>query len=195
MSRTSTINRITLETQIQLTMNLDGSGSSNIATNIGFFDHMLDHTARHGLIDLEVSAVGDLHVDYHHTVEDVGLCFGDALKQAVGDRTGIRRYGFFALPMDEALAQTALDLSGRPLFVYSNPLSNRSAGNFSLDLIQVFFQAVVQRGGLNLHISVSAEDPHHAAEAVFKSFGRALREAVEFDPRVKGVPSTKGVLE
>jgi imidazoleglycerol-phosphate dehydratase len=134
-------------------------------------------------------------VDFHHTVEDVGLCFGDALRSALGDKKGIRRYGSFMLPMDEALASVALDLSGRPLLVYSNPLSERSAGTFALDLVQVFFQAVAQRAGMTLHISVSAVDPHHAAEAMFKGFGRSLRPAVEPDPRAKGVPSTKGILE
>ncbi|MDQ7784123.1 MAG: imidazoleglycerol-phosphate dehydratase HisB [Desulfomonilaceae bacterium] len=194
--RIGRIDRKTSETDVRVTLNLDGSGKASITTDIGFFDHMLDHVARHGLLDLEVSVKGDLHVDYHHTIEDVGLCIGDALRAAVGEKTGIRRYGSAVVPMDEALASVTLDLSGRPLLVYSNPLSNRSAGTFALDLVQVFLQALADRARVTLHASVhSAENPHHAAEALFKALGRALREAVEEDPRVKGFPSTKGILE
>jgi imidazoleglycerol-phosphate dehydratase len=193
--RTAEISRKTSETDIQVRLSIDGTGKSDINTGIGFFDHMLDHVARHGLFDLEVSASGDLHVDHHHTVEDVGICIGEALRGAVGAKEGIRRYGFATVPMDEALASVALDLSGRPLMVFSNPLSNRRAGEFLLDLIAVFLQALADRAGLTLHASVQAGDnPHHAAEAVFKALGRALREAVELDPRVQGIPSTKGVL-
>lgn len=193
--RTSSVNRQTSETNISMNLNLDGSGAASISTGIGFFDHMLHHVAKHGVLDLDIKAVGDLHVDYHHTVEDVGLCFGDALRLALSEKKGIYRYGFFLLPMDEALASVSLDLSGRPLLVYSNPLAQRSAGNFALDLVQVFFQAVAHRAGITLHVTVNANDPHHAAEAIFKAFGRALRQAVELDPRVQGIPSTKGVLE
>ncbi len=195
MMRTSSVNRQTSETNISMNLNLDGSGAASISTGIGFFDHMLHHVAKHGVLDLDIKAVGDLHVDYHHTVEDVGLCFGDALRLALSEKKGIYRYGFFLLPMDEALASVSLDLSGRPLLVYSNPLAQRSAGNFALDLVQVFFQAVAHRAGITLHVTVNANDPHHAAEAIFKAFGRALRQAVELDPRVQGIPSTKGVLE
>jgi len=193
--RTAEISRKTSETDIQVRLSIDGTGKSAINTGIGFFDHMLDHVARHGLFDLEVSASGDLHVDHHHTVEDVGICIGEALRNAVGAKEGIRRYGFATVPMDEALASVALDLSGRPLMVFSNPLSDRRAGEFLLDLIAVFLQALADRASLTLHASVRAGDnPHHAAEAVFKALGRALREAVELDPRVQGIPSTKGVL-
>lgn len=193
--RTSTISRKTAETDINLTLNLDGTGQSSISTGIGFLDHMLTHVSRHGLLDLEVTAQGDLHVDYHHTVEDVGLCAGDALRAALAGKEGIRRYGFAVVPMDEALASVTLDLSGRPFLAYANPLADRSAGDFALDLVQVFFQALADRGGITLHASVHAgENPHHAAEALFKALGRALRDAVELDPRVTGVPSTKGIL-
>lgn len=194
--RTSQISRKTSETDVQVKISVDGSGNAAISTGIGFFDHMLNHVATHGIMDLDVAASGDLHVDFHHTVEDVGLCVGDAFKEAMGDKTGIRRYGFAAVPMDEALASVCLDLSGRPLLVFSNPLSGRSAGEFALDLVPVFLQAFADRAGITLHATIHcAENPHHAAEAVFKALGRALRQATEFDPRVKGIPSTKGILE
>lgn len=196
MNRTGSVSRKTSETDVQITMNLDGQGISSISTGIGFFDHMLTHVSKHGLIDLEIRAQGDLHVDFHHTVEDVGLALGEALRTALGNKSGIRRYGFASVPMDEALASVALDLSGRPYLVYANPLADRSAGAFALDLVTVFLQAVADRGGITLHTTVhTAENPHHAAEAVFKALGRALREAVELDPRATGIPSTKGVLE
>ena len=194
--RNAEISRKTSETDVLVKLNLDGTGAAEIATGVGFFDHMLDHVARHGLINLTLKASGDLHVDCHHTVEDVGLSLGEALRTALGDKAGIRRYGFAAVPMDEALAHVALDLSGRPLLVFSNPLADRSAGDFALDLIPVFLQALADRAGITLHAAVKvAENPHHAAEAIFKALGRALREAVEMDPRVRGVPSTKGILE
>jgi imidazoleglycerol-phosphate dehydratase len=196
VTRAAEIARKTAETDVHVKLALDGTGRGRIATGIGFLDHMLDHVARHCLLDLEISAKGDLHVDQHHTVEDVGLCFGETLKQALGNKHGIRRYGFAAVPMDEALASVALDLSGRPLLVFSNPLGDRSAGEFSLDLVPVFLQALADRGATTLHATVHAgENPHHAAEAIFKALGRALREAVEMDPRVTGAPSTKGILE
>jgi imidazoleglycerol-phosphate dehydratase len=195
MKRTAEVHRKTFETDIRIALNIDGSGKSLIDTGIGFFDHMLTHIARHGLMDIELSAMGDLEVDFHHTVEDVGLCFGEALRKTVGDKQGIRRYGFFLLPMDEALAQVAVDLSGRPLLVYSNPLASRAAGAFTLDLVRVFLQALADRAALTLHVSVNAENPHHAAEAIFKGIGKALAMAVEKDPRVVGAPSTKGALD
>lgn len=194
--RAAEISRKTSETEIGLKLALDGKGTSRVETGIGFFDHMLDQLARHGLFDLEISAGGDLHVDHHHTVEDVGICLGDAFRKALGDKAGICRYGFAAVPMDEALASVSLDISGRPLLVYANPLAQRRAGDFLLDLVPVFLQALADRAGITLHASVqSGENPHHAAESVFKALGRALRVAVELDPRVEGVPSTKGVLE
>ncbi|MFH0823024.1 MAG: imidazoleglycerol-phosphate dehydratase HisB [Pseudomonadota bacterium] len=194
--RQGNIKRTTSETEVQVTVDLDGTGRRSISTGIGFFDHMLDHIARHGLLDLEVNAKGDLEVDHHHTVEDVGLSMGEAIRKALGDKRGIRRYGFAAVPMDEALAQVAIDLSGRPLLIFSNPLSDRRAGDFLLDLVPVFLQALADRAGITMHASVSgAVNPHHASEAVFKALGRALREAVEPDPRSGDVPSTKGVLD
>lgn len=193
--RTAEIARKTSETSISVRIDLDGTGERTISTGIGFFDHMLDHVGRHGLFDLEVQAQGDLHVDHHHTVEDVGICLGDALAKALDAKVGIRRYGTAYVPMDEALASVALDLSGRAFLVYSNPLDDRRAGEFLLDLIPVFLQALADRAGITLHVTVhTAENPHHAAEAVFKALGMALRQAVELDPRVQGVPSTKGVL-
>jgi len=194
--RAAEISRKTSETDIGLKLAVDGKGTSRVETGIGFFDHMLDQLARHGLFDLEISARGDLHVDHHHTVEDVGICLGDAFRKALGDKAGIRRYGFAAVPLDEALASVSLDISGRPLLVYANPLAQRRAGDFLMDLVPVFLQALADRAGITLHASVqSGENPHHAAESVFKALGRALRVAVELDPRVEGVPSTKGVLE
>jgi imidazoleglycerol-phosphate dehydratase len=194
--RTAEITRKTSETSVKVRLTLEGTGKRSISTGIGFFDHMLDHVSRHGLFDLSISAKGDLHVDQHHTVEDVGLCLGEALRKALADKEGIRRYGAATVPMDEALASVALDLSGRALLVYSNPLAERSAGEFALDLVPVFLQALADRAGITMHVSVrTAENPHHAAEAVFKALGRALREAVEIDPRVKDIPSTKGILE
>jgi imidazoleglycerol-phosphate dehydratase len=194
--RTASVARKTVETDIKVKLGLDGTGTGSISTGIGFFDHMLNHVSRHGLFDMDISAGGDLHVDYHHTVEDVGLCLGEAFRKALADKKGIRRYGFAMTPMDEALASVALDLSGRSYLVYSNPLGSRNAGEFSLDLVPVFLQALADRAGITLHASVhAAENPHHAAEALFKALGKALREAVELDPRIKEIPSTKGVLE
>lgn len=193
--RTGTVSRDTSETSIGIRLLLDGSGNGEIATGIGFFDHMLNLFVRHGLFDMEITATGDLHVDHHHTVEDVGICVGEAFRQAVGDKKGLRRYGFASVPMDEALASVTLDFSGRPFLVYANPLDDRSAGSFALDLVPVFLQALADKAGMNLHVTVHCgRNPHHASEAVFKALGRALRQAVELDPRVVGVPSTKGVL-
>ncbi len=194
--RRAEIERKTKETDIRLELNLDGRGECSIETGIGFFDHMLHHTARHGLLDLAVRADGDLHVDHHHTVEDVGICLGEAFREALGDKAGVRRYGSAITPMDEAVATAAVDLSGRPFLVLNNPLDDRRAGDFLLDLIPVFLHAFTDRAGVTLHVSVeNAKNPHHAAEAIFKSLGRALREALEPDPRSEGVPSTKGSLD
>jgi imidazoleglycerol-phosphate dehydratase len=194
--RTAEITRKTSETSVKVNLTLEGTGKRSISTGIGFFDHMLDHVARHGLFDLEISATGDLHVDRHHTVEDVGLCLGEALRKALVDKEGIRRYGAATVPMDEALASVTLDLSGRAFLTCANPLAERSAGEFTLDLIPVFLQALADRAGITMHVTIhAAENPHHAAEAVFKALGRALREAVEIDPKVTGIPSTKGILE
>ncbi len=188
--------RHTSETEVRVKLDVDGTGKRSIRTGIGFFDHMLDHVAKHSLMDMEITARGDLEVDHHHTVEDVGLTLGHVLREALGQKVGIRRYGFAALPMDEALAKVALDLSGRPFLVYRNPLDHRQAGEFLLDLIPVFLQALTDRGGITMHVTVEeAINPHHAAEAVFKALGRALREAVESDPRLNEVPSTKGLLD
>jgi imidazoleglycerol-phosphate dehydratase len=194
--RIAEIARKTSETDISVNLCLDGTGQSTISTGIGFFDHMLHHVTKHGLFDMEISAKGDLHVDFHHTVEDIGICMGEAFRKALGERVGIRRYGYAIVPMDEALASVALDISGRPYLAYHNHLDDRFAGEFALDLVPVFIQAFVDRAGITLHVTVHAADnPHHAAEAIFKALGRALRDAVETDPRVSGVPSTKGVLD
>ncbi|MEJ2715754.1 MAG: imidazoleglycerol-phosphate dehydratase HisB [Deltaproteobacteria bacterium] len=194
--RRAEISRKTSETDVHVKIVLEGTGKRAINTGIGFFDHMLDHVARHGLLDLDIRASGDLHVDHHHTVEDVGICLGDALQEALGEKVGIRRYGSASVPMDEALASVTIDLSGRSLVVYSNPMADRRAGEFLLDLIPVFLRALADHAGITLHANItSAENPHHAAEALFKALGKALREAVELDPRVTDVPSTKGVLE
>lgn len=193
--RTAHISRYTSETSIRIRLLLEGTGKGEIATGIGFFDHMLDHFIRHGLFNMEVTASGDLHVDHHHTVEDVGICVGEAFRDALADKKGIRRYGSASVPMDEVLASVTLDLSGRPFLVYANPLDDRLAGTFALDLVPVFLQALADKAGMNLHVTVHCgQNPHHAAEAIFKALGRAMRQAVELDPRVEGVPSTKGVL-
>ncbi len=194
--RISEISRKTSETDIRLKLNIDGQGIGSIETGIGFFNHMLNLFTRHSAFDLELNAVGDLHVDFHHTVEDVGLCLGTAFRQAVGDKRGIRRYGFSSLPMDETLVNVSIDVSGRPHLNLINPMENRTVGDFPLDLLKVFFQAFSDRGGITAHtILMTGSNPHHAAEAMFKGFARALREAVEKDSRVQGVPSTKGSLD
>ncbi len=194
--RRAKIVRNTSETQVNVNICLDGAGKADINTGIGFFDHMLDLFTRHGLFDLEITAQGDLEVDFHHTVEDVGICIGDAIRKALGDKHGVRRYGFASIPMDELTATVTLDLSGRSFMGLSNPLEDRSAGNFSLDLVRVFFQALADRAAMTLHAKVEyAQNPHHVAEGLFKALARALRQAVELDPRVLGAPSTKGVLE
>jgi len=196
LSRSALIKRATRETEVAIRLLLDGTGASNIKTGIGFFDHMLSLFARHGLFDLDVEARGDLEVDGHHTVEDVALCLGQAIKDSLGDRTAIRRYGHAIIPMDEALVLVAVDLSGRSYLAWpaeAFPLSQ--VGSFATELVEEFMRAVVNQGGFNLHIRIlSGRNTHHIVEAVFKALGRALREAAELDPRELGVPSTKGVL-
>jgi imidazoleglycerol-phosphate dehydratase len=195
MPRAATIRRATNETTIELTLDLDGSGRADVATGVGFFDHMLTHVARHGLFDLAVKADGDLHVDAHHTVEDVGICLGQALKEALGKKAGIRRYGDCTLPMDEALVTAAVDLSGRPYLAWRVDVPNELLGTFSSQLGEEFWRAVVNAGGFNLHVvGLAGRNTHHILEAVFKATARALRQATEPDPRSPGVPSTKGVL-
>jgi imidazoleglycerol-phosphate dehydratase len=195
MPRTATIRRDTAETKIELTLDLDGSGRATVATGVGFFDHMLTHVARHGLFDLTVKADGDLHIDAHHTVEDVGICLGQALKEALGTKAGIRRYGDCTLPMDEALITAAVDLSGRAYLGWRVDVPNELLGSFSSQLGEEFWRAVANAGAFNLHVVGHAgRNTHHILEAVFKATARALREAIQLDPRSPGVPSTKGVL-
>jgi len=195
MSRTAAIKRQTAETDVELELNLDGSGASSIATGVGFFDHMLTLFARHAALDLTVRAKGDLHVDQHHTVEDVGICLGQALRQALGDKSGIRRYGHFTLPMEETLVTTAIDLSGRYYLVFQVALPAAKIGDFDSELVEDFWQAVAANALCNLHVVLHhGRNSHHIAEGVFKATARALRMAVEHDPRMPGVPSTKGTL-
>ena len=195
MPRTAHISRKTAETQIELDLNLDGSGKSEISTGVGFFDHMLTLLAKHAAIDLTVKAKGDLHVDQHHTVEDTGIAFGQALRQALGDKAGIRRYGHFTLPMEETLVTSALDLSGRYFLVFNLAFSSPKIGDFDSELVEDFWQAVAANALCNLHVILHhGRNNHHISEAVFKATARALRMAVEHDPRMAGVPSTKGTL-
>jgi imidazoleglycerol-phosphate dehydratase len=194
-ARTAKIDRKTRETQIRLELNLDGSGAGEWKTGVGFLDHMLELFARHGALDLKVEAKGDLQVDQHHTVEDVGICLGQAVKQAVGDKGGIRRYGHFTLPMEETLCTTAIDLSGRYAFMFNAPFKSPKIGDFDAELVEDFFQAFAANALCNLHVLVHyGRNSHHIAEAIFKSAARALRMAAEADPRMTGVPSTKGTL-
>ncbi len=187
--------RETSETQISMNLELDGQGTSDISTGVGFLDHMLELLARHGLFNLEVRCKGDLDVDGHHTVEDVGICLGLAVKEALGSAKGIKRYGWVVLPMDEALATVALDLGGRPYLAVSLPTLDGDIGGFAMELLPEFFQAFCNNAGANLHIRVdSGRNRHHMAEAIFKAFSKALDQAVTIDPRVQGVPSTKGRL-
>ena len=193
--RAATIDRKTRETDITLKLDLEGSGRATVDTGVGFFDHMLQLFAGHGLFDLEVRAVGDLKTGGHHTVEDVGICLGLAIAEAVGDKKGINRYGSMFVPMDEALALVALDLSGRPFFAYEGGPVAESIGGFDVGLVAEFFRAVTNNARLTMHARVLAGgDAHHVIEAVFKAFAKALRVAVTPDPRVAGIPSTKGVL-
>lgn len=194
-ARSASLERTTGETRINLSLSLDGSGRSEIRTGIPFFDHMLTLLSRHGLLDLEIAAKGDIEVDYHHTVEDVGITLGQALAKALGDKSGIRRYGHAYVPMDEALARVVVDCSGRPFLAYEAPRGVEAIGLFPFQLVEEFLRAVAVNAGLTLHVSILAgRDAHHMAEAVFKALGRALDIAVSLDDRVKGIPSTKGVL-
>ena len=196
MSRTAKIVRQTAETNIQLNLDLDGTGKSTIATGVGFFDHMLELLAKHAVVDLDVHADGDLHVDQHHTVEDVGICFGQAIRQALGDKAGIRRYGHFTLPMEETLVTVALDLSGRYAMVFEAEFPVTKIGDFDSELVEDFWQATAANALCNLHVKLHhGRNGHHISEAIFKAAARSLRMAVESDPRVSGVPSTKGTLD
>ncbi|MCG8486696.1 MAG: imidazoleglycerol-phosphate dehydratase HisB [Chromatiales bacterium] len=196
MQRTAQVERNTLETQISVTLDLDGRGESNFETGVPFLDHMLDQIARHGLIDLKVVAKGDLHIDAHHTVEDIGITLGQALSKAVGDKKGIRRYGHAYVPLDEALSRVVVDFSGRPGLTYEVTFSRARIGEFDVDLFQEFFQALVNHAGITLHIdNLRGTNAHHQAETIFKAVGRALRFALEPDPRMaEQIPSTKGSL-
>lgn len=194
-SRTATIQRETAETQIVLTLNVDGTGQAEIATGVGFFDHMLTLFAKHGLFDLKVQAKGDLHVDFHHMVEDVGICLGKALAQSLGDKRGITRYGSKTLPMEETLVTSALDLSGRMWFVFRVEFPTEKIGDFDTELVETFWQAVAANALMNLHLVLHyGSNSHHISEALFKGTARALREAITVDPRQPGVPSSKGTL-
>ncbi|MCA9229385.1 MAG: imidazoleglycerol-phosphate dehydratase HisB [Planctomycetales bacterium] len=196
MSRQASIDRQTAETQIKLKLDLDGTGKSDVKTGVGFLDHMLDLFAKHAVIDLKVRASGDLHVDQHHTVEDTGICLGQALRTALGDKKGIRRYGHFTLPMEETLVTVAVDFSGRYALAYHAPTPAAKIGDFDSELLEDFWQATAANALCNLHVLLHyGRNSHHIAEAVFKGAARAVRMAVESDPRMPGVPSTKGTLD
>jgi imidazoleglycerol-phosphate dehydratase len=193
--RQAEVTRNTLETQIRVRLDLDGSGAARLATGVPFLDHMLDQIARHGLVDLEVEARGDLHIDAHHTVEDIGITLGQALAEAIGDKRGIRRYGHAYVPLDEALSRVVVDFSGRPGLVFQVPFTRARIGEFDVDLVREFFQGLVNHAQMTLHIdNLRGENAHHQCETVFKAFARALRVAAEPDPRASGIPSTKGSL-
>jgi imidazoleglycerol-phosphate dehydratase len=195
MSRTATIERITNETKIKMSLTIDGSGITTICTSVPFLDHMLNLFARHGLFDLSVEACGDIDIDFHHTVEDIGIVLGEAFKQALADKKGIRRYGQATVPMDETLASVAVDISGRPYLVYHVNLPKVKIGDFDVELAREFFQAFTNHCGINLHINVMyGDNVHHIIEACFKAFARALDTASQLDPRIVGVMSTKGSL-
>jgi len=194
-ARRAEVRRKTKETEITLSLSLDGEGASRVATGVGFLDHMLDLLARHGLFSLGISASGDIQVDAHHTVEDVGICLGRAISDALGDRRGIRRFGDCAAPMEDSLAQVALDLGGRGSLVYHVEFPTEKTGEFDVQLVEEFLGAVAANAGMNLHVNVPyGRNSHHIAEAIFKALARALDQATQTDPRVKGVPSTKGTL-
>lgn len=193
--RTAEVTRDTKETRIRARINLDGSGAGTFDTGVPFLDHMLDQVARHGVFDLEISAKGDLQIDAHHTVEDIGITLGQALARALGDKQGIRRYGHAYVPLDEALSRVVVDLSGRPGLDFKIDFVRARIGDFDVDLVHEFFQGFVNHAQVTLHVdNLKGDNAHHQAETAFKAFGRALRMAVEPDPRVKGVPSTKGTL-
>jgi imidazoleglycerol-phosphate dehydratase len=199
MSRSASIKRGTSESTIELTLNLDGTGKSNISTGVGFFDHLLTAFSKHSLIDLDITATGDLHIDVHHTVEDTAIVLGQALKQALGDKAGIARYGDATVPLDEALVRAVVDLSGRPYLVHNGEPAGFEyhliGGHFTGSLIRHVFEAITLNAGITVHVNVLAgRDPHHIAETEFKAFARAMRNAVEADSRVVGIPSTKGAL-
>lgn len=194
--RIGTMNRNTSETKIDLTFNVDGSGQSQLDTGIGFFDHMLTHIAKHGFFDLNVACEGDLYVDTHHTIEDIGIVFGKCIRQAIGDKAGIKRYGSCVLPMDETLVLCALDLSGRPYLNYDVALSVDRLGTMDTEMVKEFFMAVAVHAGMNLHIKLlDGVNNHHIVEGIFKAFGNALDVATQIDPRIIGTRSTKGMLE
>jgi len=195
-ARTASVSRDTLETQISVSVNLDGTGESKFDTGVPFLEHMLDQIARHGLIDLDIKANGDLEIDAHHTVEDIGITLGQAFTKAVGDKKGLRRYGHAYVPLDEALSRVVLDLSGRPGLEFNVPFTRASVGGFDVDLFHEFFQGFINHANITLHIDcLRGENSHHQVETVFKAFGRALRMDIELDPRMAGVmPSTKGSL-
>jgi imidazoleglycerol-phosphate dehydratase len=194
--RSTKVSRNTLETQINVELNLDGSGKSRFDTGLPFFDHMLDQIARHGLLDLDILAKGDLHIDAHHTVEDIGITMGQAFNQAIGDKKGLRRYGHSYIPLDEALSRVVVDISGRPGLVFNCEFVRGNVGQFDVDLIKEFFQGFVNHALVTVHVdNLAGDNAHHQAETIFKAFGRALRMALELDPRMSGVmPSTKGTL-
>ena len=194
-SRAAGVVRDTQETQITVKLNLDGTGRAKLASGVPFLDHMLDQIARHGLVDLEIKARGDLHIDAHHTVEDIGITLGQAFAKAVGDKKGVRRYGHAYVPLDEALSRVVIDLSGRPGLEMTGKFTRARVGEFDVDLVREFFQGFANHAGVTLHLdNLKGANTHHQVETLFKAFGRALRMAVELDPRVKGVPSTKGKL-
>lgn len=195
LARKAFIERNTKETRISLSLDLDGSGAGDVDTGIGFFNHMLELFKKHALVDLTVKCVGDLDVDYHHTVEDVGLVLGQAINQALGERRGIVRYGFASIPMDEALCEASLDLGGRPFLVMACPMKHLMVRDFEVKLLEEFFRAVSVEGRLNIHLrQISGDEAHHVCEGFFKAFARALRQAVSADPRETGVPSSKGCI-
>jgi imidazoleglycerol-phosphate dehydratase len=195
MARQAKVTRNTQETQISVALNLDGSGKSRLATGLPFLDHMLDQVARHGVFDLEIEAKGDLHIDAHHTVEDIGITLGQAFAKAIGGKEGVRRYGHAYVPLDEALSRVVVDLSGRPGLSLKIDFVRARIGEFDVDLVHEFFQGFANHAVVTLHVdNLKGDNAHHQAETAFKAFGRALRMAVELDPRVKGVPSTKGSL-
>lgn len=194
--RGAELERNTNETRIRVSVNLDGEGRSELSTGVGFFDHMLTHLAKHGQFDITVQAEGDLHIDAHHTVEDVGICLGQAFLQAVGDPTGLTRYGHAVVPMDETLAEAAVDFSGRPYLVYEADLPPVKLGDFDVELAEEFFRAFAVNSRMTVHIGLRyGKNIHHNVEGMFKAFARALGQALRVDPRIKGVPSTKGMLQ